>query len=192
MSRLHQFLFKQYFKIHVFCLLMIVTFRFLMDVHVGLFMWLVVVTSVCSVLIGITTKPFFLSKDVYAIVAVSACFSLTLVSWRFLWVALAIDLRNMMHFLVVMLIFALVTFIISKKLPHRKRKSWRSKRLIRRLKYIGWSLLVFLFFYQVVLSYLLRPNFLTVLSLSVSHVNLLVIIWTYFDLRKLYRLQRLR
>ena len=189
MSRLRLFLFKQYFKIHVFCLLMIVTFRLFMNVRVGFLLWLVIVISACNVLIGLATKTYFLSKDVYTIVAASACFSLSLISWRFLWVALAIDLRNMSHFLIAMLLFAGVTFVITKLLPHRKRRPRKSGRLMRKLRYTGWALLVFLFFYQVVLSYLLRPNFLTVLSLSVSHVNLLVIIWTYFDLKKLHRLQ---
>lgn len=167
---------------------MIVIFRLFMDVGTGFFLWLVVVISLCNLLIGLVTKAYALSKDVYTVVAVSACFSLTLVSWRFLWVALAIDLRNMFHFLMAMLIFSGLTFILTKLRPYRKRRSQKSGRWIRKLRYTGWTLMVFLFFYQVVLSYLLRPNFLTVLSLSVSHVNLLVIIWTYFDLKKLHQM----
>jgi len=189
MSRLRLFLFKQYFKIHVFCLLMIVILRTFMDVRAGFLLWLVIIVSTGNVLIGLTTKAHLVSKDVYTIVATSACFSLTLISWRFLWVALAIDLRNMSHFLVAMIIFSGLTFLISKLLPYRRRRRRRSRWRISHLRYVGWTLLIFLFFYQVILSYLLRPNFLTVLSLSVSHMNLLVLMWTYFDLKKLHHLR---
>ena len=89
-----------------------------------------------------------------------------------------------------MLIFAGIVAGCMKVVNWRKKKKFKRVGFVKCMRYFGWGFLVFLFFYQLILSYLLRPNFLTVLALSISHVNLLLIIWTYFDVKKLYRRRR--
>ena len=188
MSGFRLFCFKQFFKVHVFCLLMMMIFKFFMNVNLGLLLWTVVVISTICIGIYLFFKPQRITKDIYAIMAVSSCISLSIIAQRFLWIALRIDLVNMMYFFLAMLIFAAV-IAVSLRLGgwQRKRKNRRKKvSLIKCLRYLGWGLLLFLFFYQLVLSYMLRPNFLTVMALTISHINLLLIIWTYFDVKKLY------
>jgi len=126
-----------------------------------------------------------ITKDIYAMMAISSCFSFSTIALRFLWIALRIDLVNMMYFLFSMLVFAIVIAVV-KKGRRKKRRVRQKVDATKYIRYLAWGFLLFLFFYQLVLSYLLRPNFLTVLALSVSHLNLLLIIWTYFDVRKLY------
>jgi len=189
MSGLRQFAFKQYFKVHIFCLLMMGIFRIFMNVQMGFVLWFVLILSIFGSIIYLVTKPFMLSKDVYTVMAVSSCISLSMIAQRFLWIAFRIDLRNMLYFLVSMLVFAtIVTMWLRMKGYKRKRKKKHQtiREKVNKLRYVGWFFLLFLFFYQVILSYLLRPNFLTVLALTVSHMNLLLIIWTYFDVRKLH------
>lgn len=187
MSGLRQFAFKQYLKVHIFCLLMMVIFRIFMNIQMGLMQWIVLILSVLGSIIYISTKPFMLSKDIYAVMAVTSCISLSITAQRFLWIALRIDLRNMFYFSLSMLIFAgIVAVWFRVKSRNRERKNRMIREKIKRLRYTGWFFLLFLFFYQLILSYLLRPNFLTVLALSVSHGNLLLVIWTYFDVRRLY------
>jgi len=200
MSGFRLFCFKQFFKVHVFCLLMMAVFRLFMNVNLGFMLWIVLLVSTVSSGIYLFQKPYTITKDVYALMAISSCISLSLIAQRFLWIALRIDLINMMHFLFSMVIFALIVGGISHLKGQKKRRYHRyqshhrrvGKKVdwFKRLRYVGWSFLLFLFFYQIVLSYLLRPNFLTVMALSISHGNLLLIIWTYFDVRKLYERKR--
>ena len=187
MSGFRLFCFKQFFKVHVFCLLMMIIFKFFMNVNLGLLLWIVIIISCLCVGIYLRVQPRMITKDIYAIMAVSSCISLSIIAQRFLWIALRIDLINMMYFFLAMLIFAVVVAGSLKLGGRSKRKKYRRKvSFVKYLRYLGWGLLLFLFFYQLVLSYLLRPNFLTVLALSISHINLLLIIWTYFDVKKLY------
>lgn len=187
MNGLRQFAFKQYLKVHIFCLLMMVIFRLFMNVQMGFMLWIAVIFSVLGSGIYTLTKPFMLSKEVYAVMAVTSCISLSIIAQRFLWIALRIDLRNMFYFLLSMLTFAgIVAVGLRMKGRHPKRRKKTARGTIKKLRATGWFFLLFLFFYQLILSYLLRPNFLTVLALLTSHVNLLLVIWTYFDVRKLY------
>lgn len=187
MSGLRQFAFRQYLKIHIFCLLMMVIFRVFMNIQMGFMLWIVLILSTMGIIINILTKPFMLSKDIYAVMAVTSCISLSIIVQCFLWIAFRIDLRNMLYFLLSMLIFAgIVAVSFRMKGRNKKRKSISFRKKVERLRHMGWLLLLFLFFYQLILSYLLRPNLLTVLALTVSHANLLLIMWTYFDVRRMY------
>lgn len=192
MSGFRLFCFKQFFKVHVFCLLMMVVFRLFMSMNLGFFLWIVVVVSVFCIGIYLLYKPAMITKDVYAIMAISSCISLSIIAQRFLWVALRIDLVNVLYFFLLMLIFAGIIGVSMKLGGWRKKRGLRRKiGFVKFMRYLGWGFLVFLFFYQLILSYLLRPNFLTVMALSISHANLLLIIWTYFDVKKLYLRKRL-
>ncbi|MCL2560469.1 MAG: hypothetical protein FWE07_08265 [Turicibacter sp.] len=187
MSGLRQFAFKQYWKVHVFCLMMMVIFRMFMSVQMGLLLWVALILSVLGSGCYTFTKPHELSKDIYTLMAVTSCVSLSIVAQRFLWIALRIDFRNLFFFLVSMLVFAGIVIVRMRIKEHeRKRKRLTVREKIIKFRYAGWYFLLFLFFYQLILGYLLRPNFLTVLALSVAHANLLLSIWTYFDIRKLY------
>jgi hypothetical protein len=158
-----------------------------MNVQMGLMLWIALILSVLASGISLLTKPFMLSKDIYTIMAVTSCISLSIIAQRFLWIALRIDLRNMGYFLLSMLMFAtLVAVGLRIKGRNKKSESRTAREKIKKLRYMGWLFLLFLFFYQLILSYLLRPNFLTVLALSVSYTNLLLMMWTYFDVRRLY------
>ena len=188
MSAFRLFCFKQFFKVHVFCLLMLVLFRFFMNVNFGLMLGIVFIFSTLCSGIYLLVKPFMVTRDIYAIMAILSCASLSIIAQRFLWVALRIDLINMVYFFLSMLIFAVIVAGGQVLLGRRRRKKKRSARSgIKRLRYVGWCFLLFIFFYQLVLSYLLRPNFLTVMALAISHANLGLIMWTYFDMRRLYR-----
>lgn len=187
MSGLRQFAFKQYLKVHIFCLLMMVIFRIFMNIQMGFMLWVVLILSTLGIISYSLTKPFMLSKEIYAVMAVTSCISLSIIVQRFLWIALRIDLRNMLYFFLSMLIFAsIVTLSFCVKGRNKKKQHRSVREKIKRLRYTGWVFLLFLFFYQLILSYLLRPNFLTVLALTVSHVNLVLIIWTYFDVKRMY------
>ena len=187
MSSFRLFCFKQYFKIHLFCLLMMVVFRLFMHVQLGITLWLALIVSTVASSCYLFLKPFMITRDTYTIMALTSCFSLSIIALRFLWIALAIDLINMLYFVIAMVIFALIiSFSIKFKGLRKKKKKLTQQALIKYGRIVGWGFLGFLFFYQLVLSYLLRPNFLTVMALSVSHLNLLLIIWTYFDLGRLY------
>lgn len=191
MSGFRLFCFKQFFKVHVFCLLMMVVFRMFMNVNLGVLLWMVLIISTLCSLTYLLIKPFAVTKDIYAIMAISSCISLSIIAQRFLWVALRIDLINMAYFLLSMVIYGMIVMaVVRLKGRGKKRRSRKKKDMIKRLRYLGWGFLLFLFFYQLVLSYLLRPNFLTVLALSVSHINLLLIMWTYFDVKKLYEVKK--
>jgi len=168
-----------------------------MNVSFGLLLWIVVIVSTSCIGIYlfykpyIASKPFMITKDVYTIMAVSSCISLSIIAQRFLFIALRIDLINMLYFFLLMVLFAGIVAGSMKVMGWRKKKGIRRKgSFLKIIRHLGWGFLLFLFFYQLVLSYLLRPNFLTVMALSVSHVNLLLIIWTYFDVRRLYRYRR--
>ena len=192
MSGFRLFCFKQFCKIHVFCLLMMIVFKLFMNVNLGFLLWIVVIISTLSIGLYLLYKPLIITKDIYAIMAVSSCVSLSIIAQRFLWIALRIDLINMFYFFLLMLIFAGIVVGSLKVLGWQKKRGKGCKMdFVKLMRYVGWSFLVFLFFYQLILSYLLRPNFLTVMALSVSHTNLLLIIWTYFDVKKLYRNKRL-
>ncbi|MCL1990639.1 MAG: hypothetical protein FWG67_07105 [Defluviitaleaceae bacterium] len=143
--------------------------------------------------IYLSHKPYMITKDIYAIMAVSSCLSLSIIAQRFLWIAFRIDLMNMMYFFLAMFMFAFIA-ASAMKLKRRKKKKRIKKRInwLKRLSYIGWGFLMFLFFYQLMLSYLLRPNFLTVMALSISHGNLLLIMWTYVDVKQLYEPRKRR
>ena len=191
MSGFRLFCFKQFFKVHIFCLLMTAVFRLFMNVNLGFMLWLVLFVSTFSSGLYLLQRPYTITKDTYAILAVSACVSMSIIAQRFLWIALRIDLINMMYFLLSMLIFALIVvgkrhLANQKKHRYYRYRTQRKVDWLKRLRYIGWIFLLFLFFYQLILSYLLRPNFLTVMALSISHGNLLLIIWTYFDIKRLY------
>lgn len=187
MSGLRQFAFKQYLKVHIFCLLMIIIFRIFMNVQTGFMMWTVLILSTFGVVLYLLTKPFMLSKDIYAVMAVTSCISLSIIVQRFLLIAFRIDFRNMLYFFLSMLFFASIVAVpFRTKGCKKKNKNKSIRKKIESLRYTGWLFLLFLFFYQLILSYLLRPNFLTVLALLVSHINLLLIIWTYFDVRRMY------
>lgn len=194
MSGFRLFCFKQFFKIHVFCLLMMATFRLFMNVQLGFMLWIVLLVSTIGSGMYLFQKPYTITKDTYAMMAISSCISLSLIAQRFLWIALRIDLINMMYFLFSMIIFAIIVAGVLRLRGHKKRRYQRHLRKrvdwFKRLRYLGWGFLLFLFFYQLVLSYLLRPNFLTVMALSISHGNLLLIIWTYFDVKSLYERKR--
>jgi len=158
-----------------------------MNVNLGFMLWIVVVVSTLCIGVYLLSKPLMITKDIYAIMAISSCISLSIITQRFLWIALRIDLINMMYFFLSMLIFAGIVAGSVKLGGWRRRKGFKRKvNLVKCMRHLGWGFLLFLFFYQLVLSYLLRPNFLTVMALSISHVNLLLIMWTYFDVRKLY------
>jgi len=191
MSGFRLFCFKQFFKVHIFCLLMMVVFRLFMNVNLGFLLVVALIVSTLSSGLYLLYKPFMVTKDIYAIMAISSCISLSIIAQRFLWIALRIDLLNMMYFFLSLLIFAGIVVICVKFDDRRKRRKFKRKiNVVKGMRYFGWGVLLFLFFYQLILSYLLRPNFLTVMALSVSHVNLLLIIWTYFDVRKLYAPRR--
>jgi len=191
MSGFRLFCFKQFFKVHLFCLLMMAIFRLFMNVNLGFLLWIVLIISTLCSGIYMLYKPFMITKDVYAMMAISSCISLSIIAQRFLWIALRIDLVNIMYFLLSILIYGGIVMGVTKLKGRKKRRRHRQKiEMIKRLRYLGWGFLLFLFFYQLILSYLLRPNFLTVLALSVSHLNLLLIIWTYFDVRKLYEMKK--
>jgi len=170
---------------------MMVIFRLFMDVNLGFLLWMVLVLSTLCSGVYLCLKPYMVTKDIYALMAISSCFSFSIIALRFLWIALRIDLVNMMYFLFSMLVFAMIIVIVKK----RRRKGGKKRRVRQKvdatkyIRYLAWGFLLFLFFYQLILSYLLRPNFLTVLALSVSHLNLLLIIWTYFDVKKLYEMK---
>ena len=186
MSGFRLFCFKQFFKVHVFCLVMMVIFRLFIGVSLGFTLWFALVISAVASCGYVLLKPYMVTTDTYAVMAVSSCFSLSIIAGHFLWIAIGIDLNNILYFLGAMLIFSCL-IIAGMSYKNRKRKKVRQKGdIIKYLRVLGWSLLGFLFFYQLVLSYLLRPNFLTVLALAISHFNLLLIIWTYFDLGRLY------
>jgi len=166
---------------------MMAFFRLFMNVNLGFMLWIAPLISTFSSGLYLLQKPYTVTKDTYAILAVSSCISLSIIAQRFLWIALRIDLINMMYFLLSIVIFGLIVAWNLHRKDQRKRKSYRKKvDWLKRLRYIGWGFLMFLFFYQLVLSYLLRPNFLTVMALSISHGNLLLIMWTYFDVKHLY------
>lgn len=187
MSGFRLFCFKQFFKVHVFCLLMMAVFRLLMNVNLGFLLWIALFVSSFSSGLYLLQKPYTITKDTYAILAISSCVSLSIIAQRFLLIALRIDLMNMMYFLLSIVIFGLIVAWQMHSKDQRKQKRHRKKvDWLKRLRYIGWGFLLFLFFYQLVLSYVLRPNFLTVMALSISHGNLLLIIWTYFDVKRLY------
>ena len=197
MSRFRLFCFKQFCKVHVFCLLMMLVFRIFMNVNLGFILWIVAIIS--TLCIGIylfykpymIKKPYMITKDIYAIMAISSCLCLSFIAQRFLFIALGIDLTNMVHFFLLMLIFAGIVAGSMKLIGWRKKHGFRYQiSFVKLMRYLGWGFLVFLFFYQLILSYLLRPNFLTVLALSISHGNLLLIIWTYFDVKQLYQKRR--
>ena len=188
MSAFRLFCFKQFFKVHIFCLLMLVVFRIFMNMNFNFFLWVVFILSTLCSGIYLLMKPFMVTRDIYAIMAVLSCISLSIIARRFLWVALRIDLINMMYFFLSMLIFAVIIAIGMKLGGRRRSKKYKNaKARIKKLRYVGWFFLLFLFFYQLILSYLLRPNFLTVMALTISHVNLLLVMWTYFDVRRLYK-----
>jgi len=171
---------------------MMIVFKLFMNVNLGFLLWIVVIISTLSIGLYLLYKPLIITKDIYAIMAVSSCVSLSIIAQRFLWIALRIDLINMFYFFLLMLIFAGIVVGSLKVLGWQKKRGKGCKMdFVKLMRYVGWSFLVFLFFYQLILSYLLRPNFLTVMALSVSHTNLLLIIWTYFDVKKLYRNKRL-
>ena len=186
MSGLRLFCFKQFFKLHVFVLVMLVIFRLFMNVHFGGLLWGAFVISFCNVSLHLAIKPFKITGFLYVTTAVSGCVSLTIISWRFLLVALGIDVKNMLYFLCSMVLFGglVYLYVIYKKNRNKQRRKRRTP-WHRKLRYMGWVFLLFLFFYQLILSYLLRPNFLTVMALTVSHLNLLLIMWTYFDVKQL-------
>ena len=186
MSGFRLFCFKQFFKIHLFCLLMMVVFRLFMNVNLGFFLWVVLIVSAFFSVVHLCLKPYMITKDIYAMMAISSCVSFSIIAHRFLWIALRIDLFNMMYFFLSMLIFAAIVMIVRGRKKKKRAPQRREVDIVKYLRYLGWGFLLFLFFYQLILSYLLRPNFLTVLALSVSHTNLLLIIWTYFDVKRLY------
>ena len=194
MSGFRLFCFKQFFKVHLFCLLMMVVFRLFMNVNLGFLLWIALLISTSCSVIYLFLEPYMITKDIYAMMAISSCISFSIIAVSFLWIALRIDLVNMMYFLFSMLVFAAIVAVV-KKDGRKSRKKGRGRRrrkvdIVKTMRYLGWGFLLFLFFYQLILSYLLRPNFLTVLALSVSHLNLLLIIWTYFDVKKLYGMKK--
>jgi len=167
---------------------MMVIFKLFMRVNLGFFLWIVVIISTLCIVIYLFYEPKMITKDVYAVMAVSSCISFFIIAQRFLWIALRIEFMNIMYFFLLMVVFAGIVAGSMKLRGWQKKNRFRKKvSFAKCMKYGGWGFLVFLFFYQMILSYLLRPNFLTVMALSVSHANLLLIIWTYFDVRKLYR-----
>ena len=190
MSGFRLFCFKQFFKVHIFCLAMMVIFRMFMSVSLGFTLWIAMVISALASIGYLFLKPFMVTRDIYTIMAISSCISLSIIAGHFLWIALAIDFMNMVWFLVAMLVFSVLIAAglkYSGSRKKRKRKKPRKKDdWLKYLRIIGWGFLGFLFFYQLVLSYLLRPNFLTVMALAISHFNLLLCIWTYFDIGRLY------
>ena len=186
MNSLRQFAFRQYLKVHIFCLLMMVIFRIFMTIQMGFMLWIVLLSSTFGSIVYLVTKPFMLSKDTYTVMAVTSCISLSIIAQRFLWIAFRIDWRNMLFFFLSMLLFASLIAVWFRKKGWYRRKNQTMREKIGRLRYTGWSFFFFLFFYQLILSYLLRPNFLTVLALTVSHMNVLLMMWTYFDVRRLY------
>lgn len=193
MSAFRLFCFKQFFKVHIFCLMMMVVFRLFMNTSFGLLLWIALIASTFCSGVYLSHKPYMVTKDMYATVAIAACISLSIIAQRFLWIALRIDLLNMMYFLLSMLIFA--TLVAYGMRVKDKKKRWRKPKKVDWFlvfRYAGWGFLLFLFFYQLVLSYLLRPNFLTVMALTISHGNLLLLIWTYFDVKQMYAKKRYR
>jgi len=185
MSVFRLFCFKQFFKVHVFCLAMLVIFRLVMNINFGVMQSVVLLFSTLCSGVYLFLKPFMITKDIYALMAILSCTSLSMITWRLLLVALGIDFVNMMYFFLSMLIFTLI-IVGSQTLWQKRRKRRPLKKRLKNLRYLGWGFMVFLFLYQLVLSYLLRPNFLTVMALTISHANLLLMIWTYFDLKRLY------
>ena len=187
MSGFRLFCFKQFFKVHVFCLVMMVIFRLFMNVNLGFTLWIAMVISVLFSSYYLLTKSFMITRDTYALMAIASCVSLSIIAGHFLWIAIGVDLMNMIYFLMAMVVFAIcITISVQFKRSKKKKKNRKQFDLIKFLRIIGWSFFGFLFFYQLVLSYLLRPNFLTVMALAISHFNLLLIIWTYFDIGRLY------
>lgn len=195
MSKLRLFCYKQFFKIHIFCLLMMVVFRLIMNVELGFFMWISLIISVFCTLIHSFTKSDEITEYMYAIMAVLTCISLSLVTKRMLIIALRIDIRNFFYFLIAMSIFAIFVMWCTRAYDRRRINSSRKEHgkidYGKRFQYLGWAFLIFLFFYQIILSYVLRPNVLTIIALSISHLNLLLIMFTYFDLKNLNTSKRI-
>ena len=189
MTKIHIFLFKQYQKIHVFCLLMLIAFQIVMNVRMNSFLWLAAFSSIFANLVYFATNPNKLKRRTYTLLAISSCFSLTTIAIRFLWIAFMIDLRNIRAFFLGMLIFGCLVILATKFIPYRKKSKLTLEKLTSRLKIVGWGLMIFLFFYQITLSYIFRPNFLTITSLTVSHFNLILVIWVYFDIKRLYQIK---
>jgi len=166
---------------------MMVIFRLFMNVNLGFTLWIAMVISVLFSSYYLLTKSFMITRDTYALMAIASCVSLSIIAGHFLWIAIGVDLMNMIYFLMAMVVFAIcITISVQFKRSKKKKKNRKQFDLIKFLRIIGWSFFGFLFFYQLVLSYLLRPNFLTVMALAISHFNLLLIIWTYFDIGRLY------
>jgi len=186
MSGFRLFCFKQFFKVHIFCLAMMVIFRLFMNVNLGFTLWIALVISALSSCGYLLLKPFMITRDIYTIMAITSCISLSIIAGHFLWIALSIDWGNLMFFLAAMIVFAVIVLVSSKILRKRKNKKRTKTDYFIYLRIVSWGFLGFLFFYQVILSFLLRPNFLTVMALAISHFNLLLIIWTYFDLGRMY------
>jgi uncharacterized membrane protein len=161
-----------------------------MGVRLGFTLWVALIISAVASCGYLLLKPFLITRDTYAVMAVASCVSLSIVAGHFLWIALGIDLVNMVWFLIAMLIFSVLIAVGLKYNGSRKKRKRKKPRKkddwLKYLRIVGWGFLGFLFFYQLVLSYLLRPNFLTVMALAISHFNLLLIIWTYFDIGRLY------
>jgi len=165
---------------------MMVIFRLFMGVSLGVTLWIAMIISALATSGYLFLKPFLITRDTYTIMAISSCISLSIIAGHFLWIALSIDWGNLMFFLIAMVVFAVIVLASSKLLRKRKKKKRTKTDYFTYLRIVGWGFLGFLFFYQVILSFLLRPNFLTVMALAISHFNLLLIIWTYFDIGRLY------
>ena len=188
MNFLHHLLFKFHFYTHVFCLIMLLILTLFINISFGLLMSLSLGFSLIGIIIHFYIKlnPQNITKDIYAITAVTSNISLSIISKILLFIAIRIDFMNFIYFLISLFIFLIVTYFLLKK--RNRKKMLPLGKIIKRAMLFAVFLLLS---YQIILAYFLRPNFLVNISLIISNINLMMLIFTYFDLKRLYKHDKL-
>jgi len=156
--------------------------RLVLNVNFGLLMMVSLGLSVIGVLSYAATKAHEMTRDVFTIGALTSAISLMIISKLLLFIAIRIELANFMYFALALLAFTLITFLII-----RRKFRIRELSFTKLLKRIFFAAIVFIFLYQIILGYFLRPNFLVTLSLFLSNVSQMFLIFTYFNLKHLYK-----
>ena len=181
MSRLRMWLFKQHAKIQIFSLMMLAINRWLMQLSNPFIANTIIVVAIAGLILYMSVKIWEITADIYAISATLSCLNLGLVSLRFSIIAFRIDFRNILVFFGSLLLFTFILLWYSRRKKRKKHHQWT--KIIRK---IGWGFSLFFFFYQLVLGYILRPNFLIIMALTLSHLTLIWWIYIYFDMKQLY------
>jgi len=182
MSLLDRGLFKIHFFINIFCLLMVGFLRLFLGVNVGLFMILSALMSVIGVLSYVLTKAHEVSPDIFTVGALTSALSLTVVAKLLLFIAIRIEFANFMYFALALMMFTFISFLIV-----RRKFRLRKLTFVRLVKRVVVATLLFIFLYQIILGYFLRPNFLVTFSLLLSQVSQVFLAFTYFYLKYMYR-----